>query len=109
MSSGIVYQTIFEYKSLEDFLYIPTPNTDQLNTQFHTFEEFRAIVNRVVAQQSTDWLVANAQFSPNDVENQRKLTFLSQAVHACRVLDQELPCENSTHECHFKVLLITAT
>ena len=44
---------------------IPTPNTGQLNPLFHTFPEFRLIVNRIVTWQSTDWLVANAQFSPN--------------------------------------------
>ena len=44
---------------------IRTLNTDQLNPLFHTFAEFRSIVNRVVARQSTDWLVANAQISPN--------------------------------------------
>ena len=43
----------------------PTLNTGQLNPLFHTFAEFRLIVNRIVARQSTDWLVANAQFSPN--------------------------------------------
>ena len=32
---------------------------------FHTFAEFRLIVNRIVARQSTDWLTANAEFSPN--------------------------------------------
>ena len=46
---------------------IPTPNTGQLNPLFHTFGEFRLIVNRIVARQSTDWLAANAQFSPNEV------------------------------------------
>ena len=40
------------------FLCICTPNTGQLNPLIH----------RVVAQQSTDWLAANAQFSPNDGE-----------------------------------------
>ena len=44
---------------------IPTPNTGQLNPLFHTFAEFRLIVNRIVVRQSTDWLAANAQFSPN--------------------------------------------
>ena len=52
--------------SLGDFLCIPTPNTGQLNNLFHTFAELRLIVNRIVARQSTDWLAANAQFSPND-------------------------------------------
>ena len=51
--------------SLGDFLCIPTPNTGQLNPLFHTFAEFRLIVNRIVARQSTDWLAANAQFSPD--------------------------------------------
>ena len=50
---------------LGDFLCIPTPNTGQLNSLFHTFAEFRLIVNRIVARQSTDWLATNAQFSPN--------------------------------------------
>ena len=45
---------------------IPTLNTGQLNPLFHTFAEFRLIVNRIVARQSTDWLAANAQFSPNE-------------------------------------------
>ena len=51
--------------SLGDFLCIPTPNTGQLNPLFHTFAEFRLIVNGIMAWQSTDWLAANAQFSPN--------------------------------------------
>ena len=51
--------------ALGDFLCIPTPNTGQLNPLFHTIAEFRLIVNRIVARQSTDWLAANAQFSPN--------------------------------------------
>ena len=55
-------------ETLGDFLCIPTPNTGQLNPVFHTFAEFRPIVNRIVAWQSTDWLAANAQFSPNDFE-----------------------------------------
>ena len=46
-------------------LCIQTPNTVQLNPLFHTYAEFRPIVNRVVAPQSTDWLAANAQFSLN--------------------------------------------
>ena len=52
--------------TLGDFLNIPTPNTGQLNPLFHTVAEFRLIVNRIVARHSTDWLAANAQFSPND-------------------------------------------
>ena len=44
---------------------ISKPNTGQLNLLFHTFAEFRLIVNRIVAQQSTDWLAANSQFSSN--------------------------------------------
>ena len=51
--------------SLGDFLCIPTLNTGQLNPLFHTFAEFRLIVNRIVARQSTDWLAANAQFFLN--------------------------------------------
>ena len=51
--------------SLGDLLCILTPNTGQLNPLFHTFAEFRLIVNRIVVRQSTDWLAANAQFSPN--------------------------------------------
>ena len=53
------------YPALGDFLCIPTPNTGQLNPLFHTFAEFRLIVNRIVVWQSTDWLAAIAQFSPN--------------------------------------------
>ena len=52
--------------TLGDFLCIPTPNTGQLNPLFHTFAEFRPIVNRIVVRQSTDWLAANAQFFPNE-------------------------------------------
>ena len=48
-------------------MWIRTPNTGQLNSLFHTFAELRAIVNRVLARQSTHWLAANAQFSPNGV------------------------------------------
>ena len=51
--------------TLGDFLCIPTPNPGQLNLLFHNFAEFRLIVNKIVARQSTDWLAANAQFSPN--------------------------------------------
>ena len=36
--------------------------TIQLNPLFHTFAD---LVNRVVAWQTTDWLVPNSQFSPN--------------------------------------------
>ena len=52
-------------KSLGDFLCIWIPNTGQLNPLFHTYAEFRPIVNRVVVQQSTDWLAAYVQLSPN--------------------------------------------
>ena len=45
---------------------LPTPNTGQLNPLFHTFAEFRLIVNRIAALQFTDCLTANAQFSPNE-------------------------------------------
>ena len=55
----------FHCETSLDFLYISTLNTGQLNPLFHTFAEFRLIVNRIVAWQSTDWLAANAQFSPN--------------------------------------------
>ena len=48
-----------------DFLGIGTPNTGQLSPLLHTFVEFRPIVNRVVARQSTDGLTTNVQFSPN--------------------------------------------
>ena len=54
------------FMTLGDFLCIPTPNKGQLNPLFHTFAELRLIVNRIVAWQSTDWLAANAQFSPNE-------------------------------------------
>ena len=43
-------------------------DTKQLNPLFHTFAEFRLIVKRIVAQQSADWLAANAQFSPNVID-----------------------------------------
>ena len=56
---------ILQPLSLGDFLCIPTPNTGQLNPLFHTFAEFRLIVNRIVVRQPTDWLAANVQFSPN--------------------------------------------
>ena len=45
---------------------IRIPNTGQLNPLFHTSAEFGPIVNGVVVRQSTDWLAANAQFSPYD-------------------------------------------
>ena len=51
--------------ALEDFLCILTPNAGQLSPLFRTFAGFRLIVNRIVAWQSTDWLAADAQFSPN--------------------------------------------
>ena len=38
-----------------------------IESLFHTFAEFRLIVNRIVARQSTDWLAANTQFSPNEI------------------------------------------
>ena len=62
----VIHQTIWITMSLGDFLYIPTQNTGQLNPLFHTFAEFRLIVNRIIARQSIDWLAANAQFSPNE-------------------------------------------
>ena len=46
-----------------DFLCILTLTTGQLDSLFHTFAEFTPVVHRVVAQQSTDWLAANAHFS----------------------------------------------
>ena len=48
--------------SLGDFLCIPTPNTGQLNPMFNTLAEFRLIVNRIAAWQSTDWLAAKHNF-----------------------------------------------
>ena len=51
--------------ALGDFLCISTPNTDQLNPPFHTFAELRLIMTKIVARQFTDWLAANAQFSPD--------------------------------------------
>ena len=61
--------------ALGNFLCIPTPNADQLNPLFHTFAEFRLIVNRVEAWQSTDWLETNAQFSLSvTVDSTMKLT-----------------------------------
>ena len=59
-------------RTLGDFLCIPTPNPGQLNPLFHTFVEFRLIVNRIIARQSTDWLGANAQFSPIWVFHDRR-------------------------------------
>ena len=50
---------------------IRTPNTGQLNHLYHTFAEFRPIVNSVVVRQPTDWLAANAQLSPDE----RKLRY----------------------------------
>ena len=58
----------FDYLFLIDFIHflcIPTPNTGQLYSPFHTFAEVRLIVKRIIARQSTDWLATNAQFSPN--------------------------------------------
>ena len=55
--------------TLGDCLCIPKPNIGQSNPLFHTFAQFRLIVNRVVAWQATDWLMVNAQFSPNDILN----------------------------------------
>ena len=64
---GKLWRSHIRYSQLPlgAFLCIPTPNTGQLKPLFHTFAEFRPIVNRVVARQSTDWLAVNAQFSPN--------------------------------------------
>ena len=63
---AVVVDTIVEKHELplRDFLCIATLNTGQLNPLFHTFAEFRLIVNRIVARQSTNWLAASAQFSP---------------------------------------------
>ena len=60
------YTIIFCTRALGAFLCIRTPNTGQLNPLFHTFAEFRPIVNRVVARQSIDWLAGNAHFSPHE-------------------------------------------
>ena len=65
-SLGWLVLSIISRTSIRRFLCIPTLKTGQLNPLFHTFAEFRLIVNRIVARQSTDWLAANAQFSPND-------------------------------------------
>ena len=56
-----VFQSRQFIRPIGDFLCIRTPNTGQLNPLFHTFAEFRPIVNRVVVRQSTDLLAANAQ------------------------------------------------
>ena len=53
------------HTTLGDFWCTRKLNTGQWNPLFHTFAEFRPIVNRVVAWQSTDWLADNAQFSPH--------------------------------------------
>ena len=65
---------------LGDLLWILTPNTGQLNPLFHTFAEFRLILNRIVPWQPTDWLAANAQFSPNDDFNMT-LPFWDEMIH----------------------------
>ena len=51
------------------------------NTEYRPIEfaEFRLIVNSIVAQQSTDWLAASAQFSPN-VSNVRKCFNLTGSI-----------------------------
>ena len=64
-------------ESLGDFLCIPTLNTGQLNPLFHTFAEFRLIVNSIVVRQSTDWLAANAQFSLDEDVDHVKFSWLS--------------------------------
>ena len=46
-------------------LCIRTSSTDQLNPMFHTFAEYRPMVNRIVSPQSTDWLPTSGQFSAN--------------------------------------------
>ena len=51
------------------YSYIWAPNTGQMNRLLHTIAEFRPIVNRIVARQSTDSLAANAQFSPDESKN----------------------------------------
>ena len=66
MGQGLDQLVLVREESLGDFLCIPTLNTGQSNPLFHTFAEFRLIVDRIVARQSTDWLAANAQFSPNE-------------------------------------------
>ena len=63
---------------------IRTPNTGQLNPLFHTFAEFRPIVNRVVAWQSSDWLAANAQFSL--MSTRRKISRDLQCIKNCCVI-----------------------
>ena len=56
-------------------MYIHSPNTGQLNPLFHTFAEFRQMVNSVEARQSTDWLATDAQSSPNvDIYFQMKIS-----------------------------------
>ena len=67
--------TCIVFSPLTDFFCIQTPNTCQLSSLFHTFAEFRPIVNRVVARQSTYWSVANAQFSPDAKSNFHTIFF----------------------------------
>ena len=68
VSKNALFKDVYCFNiALGDFLCISTLNTGQLNTLFHTFAKFRLIVNRIVAQQSIDWLAANAQFSPSDL------------------------------------------
>ena len=84
---------------LGDFLYIPTLNTGQLNPLFHTFAEFRRIVDEVVVLRSTDWLAVSAQFCPLYTEGSQNLvTFL----HRHGTLPLALLCQglysNETHD-----------
>ena len=55
--------------SAEDIRFLVHSDSEYrpIESLFHTLAEFRLIVNRIVERQSTDWLAASAQFSPNDV------------------------------------------
>ena len=93
--------------SLGDFLYIPTLNTGQLNPLFHTFAEFR-LMNRIVARQSTDWLAADAQFSPNGLlfvvffnKSQKELTVVC-TNHITIIL--RFPLRNQPQRLNFVLL-----
>ena len=83
-------------ESLGDFLCILTPNTGQLNPLFHTLAEFRPIVKRVVARQSTDCLAANAQLSPNGrpMNSLSSLNILAKTHKMC-VNNPQVPCSDN--------------
>ena len=106
----IKYDGLLTPNTLGGFLCIPTPNTCQLNPLFHTFAEFRLIVNRTVAQQSTDWLATNAQFSLNE-SFFFHCSFLTKdslfVCEACTAVDKAIP--SSPIRMFFSVLSATCS